>query len=78
MPEAYFKFVITGESDVEEVCALRDRYKLKPSRVLLMPEGRTPDALQKKSEWLSGECVKHGFRFTTRLHILLWGDERGR
>jgi len=78
LPEAYFKFVITGESDVEEVCALRDRYKLKPSRVLLMPEGRTPDALQKKSEWLSGECVKHGFRFTTRLHILLWGDERGR
>ncbi len=78
LPEAYFKFVVTGESDIEEIRALRDRYKLTPDHVLLMPEGRTPEALQKKSSWLSAECVKHGFRFTTRLHILLWGDERGR
>ena len=78
LAEAYFKFVVTGESDIEEVCALRDQYKLTPDRVLLMPEGRTPEALEKKSSWLSEECVKHGFRFTTRLHILLWGDDRGR
>lgn len=78
LPKAYFKFVVTGESDVDEVCALRDRYSLTPGRVLLMPEGRTADALEKKSSWLSEACVKHGFRFTTRLHILLWGDERGR
>ena len=75
---AYFKFVVTGEADVDEVCALRDRYGLEPDRVLLMPEGRTPDALAKKSAWLSEACVKNGFRFTTRLHIILWGDERGR
>ena len=78
LPEAYFKFVVTGESDVEEVCALRDRYNLTPDRVLLMPEGRTKHALEKKDSWLPEACVKHGFRFTTRLHILLWGDERGR
>ena len=42
------------------------------------PEGRTPDALAKKRAWLSEACVKYGFRFTTRLHIILWGDERGR
>ncbi|MDP6498539.1 MAG: hypothetical protein QGI76_09550 [Dehalococcoidia bacterium] len=41
--------MVTGESDIEEVCALRDRYKLNPARVLLMPEGRTPDALKKES-----------------------------
>ncbi len=78
LPGAYFKFVVTGESDVDEVCALRDRYGLPTDRVLLMPEGRTRDALERKSSWLSEACVKHGFRFTTRLHILLWGDERGR
>ncbi len=78
IPEAYFKFVITGESDIDEVCALRDQYNQPPDRVLLMPEGRTPEALEKMSSWLSEACVKHGFRFTTRLHILLWGDERGR
>ena len=78
LPEAYFKFVMTGDSDLDGVCALRDKYRLRPDRVLLMPEGRTREALEKKSSWLSEACVKHGFRFTTRLHILLWGDERGR
>ena len=78
MPTAFFKFVVTGESDIDEVCALRDTYKLDPGRVLLMPEGRTPAALAEKSAWLTAACVKHGFRFTTRLHIILWGDERGR
>ena len=78
LPQAYFKFVVTGASDIDEVCALRDRYKLMPDRVLLMPEGRTPDALERKNSWLPEACMKHGFRFTTRLHILLWGDERGR
>ena len=38
LPEAYFKFVVTGESDVGEVCALRDRYGLEPDRVLLCPK----------------------------------------
>ena len=78
MPTAFFKFVVTEESDIDEVCALRDTYKLDPDRVLLMPEGRTPAALEEKSSWLAAACVKHGFRFTTRLHIILWGDERGR
>lgn len=26
----------------------------------------------------SEACVNEGFRFSTRLHILLWADERGR
>jgi 7-carboxy-7-deazaguanine synthase len=78
LPDAYFKFVIAVESDVDEVCTLRDQYDLAPQRILLMPEGRTPDALARKSAWLPELCVQHGFRFTTRLHIILWGDERGR
>jgi len=78
LPDAYFKFVIAVESDVDEVCTLRDQYDLAPQRILLMPEGRTLDALARKSAWLPELCVQHGFRFTTRLHIILWGDERGR
>ena len=78
LPKAFFKFVIATESDVDEVCNLTKQYKIPPDQVLLMPEGRTADALNRKSEWLSEACVRHGFRFTTRLHIILWGDERGR
>ncbi|MQF95231.1 MAG: 7-carboxy-7-deazaguanine synthase QueE [SAR202 cluster bacterium] len=78
MANAYFKFVVSVESDLDEICALSDRYSLAPERVLLMPEGRTPDSLARKSSWLTEACVRLGFRFATRVHILLWGDERGR
>ena len=78
LPKAFFKFVIATESDIDEVCSLTNQYEIPSEQVLLMPEGRTADALNRKSEWLSEACVRHGFRFTTRLHIILWGDERGR
>ena len=78
LPNAYFKFVIVEPEDIEEVCALRDRYAMPQQRIILMPEGRTVEAVQDRSRWVSEACVKEGFRFSTRLHILLWGDQRGR
>ena len=78
LPNTYFKFVVAEPGDVDEVCDFRDRYGLPSQRVILMPEGRTPDALKSRSGWVSEACVREGFRFSTRLHILLWGDERGR
>ena len=78
LPNAYFKFVIVAPSDLEAVGALRDRYKLPGERIILMPEGRTAEVVQTRGRWVSEACVKEGFRFSTRLHILLWGDERGR
>ena len=78
LPNAYFKFVVNAAGDVEEVCALRGRHNLPNQRIILMPQGQTPEALKLRSGWVSEACVKEGFRFSTRLHILLWGDERGR
>ena len=78
LPNAYFKFVVTEPSDVDEVCRLRDKYGLVNQRIILMPEGTTVQNIQRRSPWVSEACVKEGFRFSTRLHILLWGDKRGR
>lgn len=77
-PEAVFKFVVAEPSDLAEVQTLQERYGLPPGRILLMPEGTTAQALARRSAWLVEHCVAAGYRFTTRLHILLWGDERGR
>ena len=77
LPNAYFKFVVVDGSDLEEVRTLARKYKLPGERIILMPEGRTRAALQERSRWLSRVCVEEGFRFTPRLHILLWGDKRG-
>ena len=75
---AYFKFVIVQPGDVEEVLGLVARYGIPPHRVLLMPEGVAPQTVEERGRWVAQACADHGFRFTTRLHILLWGDQRGR
>jgi hypothetical protein len=42
-----------------------------------MPEGTTAAALNARSPWLAELCTERGYRFSTRLHILIWGDKRG-
>ena len=78
LSNAYFKFVVAEPEDVAEVCALRDAYGLPGRRIILMPEGVTAGSIQSRSPWVADACAKEGFRFSTRLHILLWGDQRGR
>jgi 7-carboxy-7-deazaguanine synthase len=75
---AYFKFVVTAPADLEEVQALVGRFGVPAERVLLMPEGTTAATLAERSGWVVERCQALGYRFTTRLHILLWGDKRGR
>ena len=78
LDSAYFKFVVVDPADVDEVILMVDRYDLPAERVLLMPEGITTRTVQERGKWVAEACAKHGFRFTTRLHILLWSDQRGR
>ena len=76
--DAWFKFVMDSPADLDEVEALVNKYEVPRGRVILMPQGTSVDALDKRSGWLAEACARHGYRFSTRMHILLWGDERGR
>jgi organic radical activating enzyme len=78
LPNAYFKFVLVDPADTDEVCDIVRRFGLPRDRVILMPEGVTPDGVSTRGKWVADLSERHGFRFSTRLHILLWGDERGR
>jgi organic radical activating enzyme len=77
-PNATFKFVITSERDVDEVVQIAQRFGLPPGRIILMPEGQDPATLAARSTWLVDAARIRGYRFSTRLHVLLWGAERGR
>lgn len=77
LPQAWFKFVVSHEADLGEILDLQMRFELPRSRILLMPEGRTSEALDAKAVWLAGRCRELGFRFSDRLHVRLWGDRRG-
>jgi organic radical activating enzyme len=74
---ANFKFVVQDESDLAEVEDLREQFAIPGDRVVLMPEGRTAAKLTARSPWLAEICAQRGYRFSTRLHILIWGDKRG-
>jgi len=76
-PRAFLKFVIAEPGDVDEVLALAARHGFVRERTFLMPEGTDSEALRERGKWLAELCVKHGFRFSDRLHIHLYGDTRG-
>lgn len=75
--KAWFKFVVQTEQDLQEVEEIILENQLDRQRILLMPEGRTPQQLQERRLWLADICRDQGFRFSDRLHVQLWGSKRG-
>jgi 7-carboxy-7-deazaguanine synthase len=73
------KFVVGRESDVDEMEAMLQETTcaIPPSKVLLMPEGITVEALRSRAGWLSEICKARGYRYAPRLHIELYGNKRG-
>lgn len=76
-PRAFFKFVVREPGDLAEVEEVVGLAGARADQVILMPEGRTRAELEARSPWIAEACVVRGWRFSTRLHILLWGDRRG-
>jgi len=75
--KAWFKFVIRDPSDLSEAENLISEFAVPRDRVILMPEGTDAAVLTERSKWLTEICKEKGFRFTPRLHILLYGNKRG-
>lgn len=71
------KFVIADPSDLAEVLPILDEIGADRSRVILMPEGTGPATLADRGRWLVEICKQEGFRFSPRLHVDLWGNQRG-
>lgn len=73
---ADFKFVVTSEQDIDEILSVISLSGVKPEKVFLMPEGRTPEEIQRHGDMIADLCKKHNFNLTTRLHVILWGDKK--
>lgn len=74
---AVFKFVVSSMSDVAAVVEVEDACGLY-GKVWVMPEGRTPLAIEQGLRWLAPIAVERGWRLSGRLHVTVWGDKRGR
>ena len=71
------KFVIAEPGDLEEVWPLIETLRANRGRVILMPEGTDREVLRERSLWLAEICKDEGFRFSPRLHVDLYGNQRG-
>jgi 7-carboxy-7-deazaguanine synthase len=75
--EYQLKFVVTSPEDLSEIRQIVSKTFASADRVLLMPEGTTPDCVRERGRWLAELCKQEGFRYSPRLHVDLWGDRRG-
>ena len=51
--------------------------KIPSDKILLMPEGRDSESLNRRSQSLVEVCKAYGYRLFQRLHVDLFGNERG-
>jgi len=73
----YFKFVIDTKRDLDKVKHFIEKTGNRGS-VFLMPQGVTTQEIIEKLPWISDFALNHGLNVTPRLHILTWGNKRGR
>ena len=72
------KFVVSDVSDISEIKETLDKIGDVPNnKVYLMPEGVTTQDLRTKRREIMEICIKEGWNYTDRLHILAYGDKRG-
>lgn len=75
---AHFKFVCRTAEDVFEVARIAAGNHLPARRVWVMPEGIEAQTVCDHLRQITEAAVLHGFNVSPRLHVLVWGDERGR
>lgn len=78
--DMYLKFVVQDVSDFDEVDSAVSKYVAAGVEcpVYIMPEGGTPGEFQKHATLeLTAEAVKRGYNVTTRLHVLVGGNNVG-
>jgi 7-carboxy-7-deazaguanine synthase len=77
-PEFQLKFVVSEAGDIDQIVFILDQLKnWSPADVLLMPEGTDAATLDHRAPWIAQICKETGFRFCPRLHIVLFGHQRG-
>ena len=84
------KFVYSGEECIKEIEDILHNISntqtlMSPKScleylndcVMLMPEGMDDETLRKSRQECVAKCIERGWRYTDRLHIIVWGNKRG-
>lgn len=75
---ARFKFVCKSLEDLSEVKALVASVGIQHDQVWIMPEGTDAYQLAYTGSLLAEEVLSNRWNLTTRLHVQLWSNTRGK
>ena len=76
-PRATFKFVCASPQDLSEIQQIASDYQIEPGRIFLMPEATTAEMLTERRPQVIEACLAHGYRYSDRLHVAVYGSRRG-
>ena len=74
---AVLKFVLESPSDVQEATDVAERSGFDHTRVWVMPQTTSAMELGPLIADLAPAAIRAGFKVSSRLHVLAWGDARG-
>ena len=74
----YFKYVIENEDDLVEINTFIEKYDLEKERILLMTQASTKKELEEREKTVFLMSKKNNLGFSTRLHVIKWGSQRGK
>src|SRR5690606_11076529 len=75
---AWLKLVAESNDDNGELTDIVNLITWPNSRVYLMPQCRSPEQLANLSPQIVNMALAAGYKFTNRLHLQIWGGQRGR
>ena len=74
----FFKYVVENESDIPEIKKFVTKYNIPENRVQLMTQASTKEEISMKEKSISELAKLHNFSFSPRLHVAMWGSQRGK
>jgi len=76
----YLKFVVERPEDFEEVERAVYEYRMEGFKgpVYIMPVGGVVSVYDGNKFNIADECMKHGYYYSPRLHVDLWGNSWGK
>lgn len=76
LPRSQFKFVVVNDQDLAEIEHIVHECQLAPEKILIMPEGQTPEAVRAHAALISKAVDQYGWKIIMRHQLDWYGPKR--
>jgi organic radical activating enzyme len=71
------KFVYSDKKSEKFIQNTIKKYNIPNEIIWIMAKGKTKEEQEKKAKEVWNYCIKKGYNFSPRLHVLTWGTKKG-